>query len=158
MSESSENAAPSVAADAEQTAVNPLDHLLGYQLRRASFAMLADISAALANLDMRLTETSILLVIDANPDITQSEIGRILTIQRANMVPLAALLGRRKLIRRASTKGRAHALRLTPAGKALAEECRRRIAAHEAKFLPDISQSERTALIKQLRGIWSRPG
>jgi DNA-binding MarR family transcriptional regulator len=120
--------------------------------------MLADISAALANLDMRLTETSILLVIDANPDITQSEIGRILAIQRANMVPLTALLGRRKLIRRASTKGRAHALRLTPAGKALAEECRRRIAANEAKFLPDISQSERTALIKQLRGIWSRPG
>ncbi len=145
-----------MAGAAEPVAVNPLDHLLGYQLRRASVAMLADLSAAIADLDLRVTETSILLVIDANPDITQSEIGRSLAIQRANMVPLTALLTRRKLIRRASTKGRAHALRLTPAGKALAEDCRRRITAHEAKFLPDISKSERMALIRQLRAIWSR--
>ena len=158
MSKSSAKAEPSIAVDAEQTSVNPLDNLLGYQLRRASFAMLADLSAAIANLDLRVTETSILLVIDANPDITQSEIGRILAIQRANMVPLAALLVRRKLIRRASTKGRAHALRLTPAGQALAEECRRRIATHEAKFLPDLSKSERIVLIRQLRAVWSRAG
>ncbi len=91
---------------------NPLEQLLGYQLRRASQAMMADLGAELAELELRVTEMSVLLVIDENPDITQSEIGRVLAIQRANMVPLTTQLERRGLIRRGATIGRAQALRL----------------------------------------------
>ena len=48
-----------------------------------------------------------LLVIEANPSITESEIGRLLTIKRANMAPLAALLTSRGLV--LTPKGRAEA-------------------------------------------------
>jgi DNA-binding MarR family transcriptional regulator len=153
----SQAAAKPVLADekeAPRVLVNPLDHQLGYQLRRASVTMLADLGAVLGDLDLRVTEASILLVIGANPDVTQSDIGRVLAIQRANMVPLTALLTRRKLIRRVSTKGRAQALRLTPSGRAAADECLRRIAAHEAKFLPALPKTERAALVALLRAIW----
>jgi DNA-binding MarR family transcriptional regulator len=135
---------------------NPLDPLLGYQLRRASCAMFDDLGESLAGLDLRIVEASVLLVIDANPDITQSEIGRVLSIQRANMVPLATRLERCGFIRKAATTGRAQALRVTLKGQELVEACQRRIAAHEARFLPDLDKAERDALIGQLRQIWDK--
>lgn len=135
---------------------NPLEPLLGYQLRRASQAMMADLGAELADLELRVTEMSVLMVIEANPDITQSEISRVLAIQRANMVPLTTLLERRRLIRRGATVGRAQALRLTPAGRALMQECRKRIATHEARFLSGMAKSHRDVLMKQLRMVWDQ--
>jgi DNA-binding MarR family transcriptional regulator len=74
--------------------LNPLEDLLGYQLRRASQAMLEDLVAALNDLDLRPTSVSALLLVGANPGITQSRIGQILAIERANMVPMTANLTR----------------------------------------------------------------
>jgi DNA-binding MarR family transcriptional regulator len=145
---------PVPAAPENATPSNPLEQLLGYQLRRASQAMMADLGAGLSDLELRVTEMSVLMVIDENPDITQSEIGRVLAIQRANMVPLTTQLERRGLVRRGVTTGRAQALRLTPAGRALIRECRKRIAAHEARFLSGMPKSHRDALIQQLRMVW----
>lgn len=134
---------------------NPLEQLLGYQLRRASQAMMGDLGAELADLELRVTEMSVLMVIEENPGITQSEIGRILAIQRTNMVPLTTQLERRQLIRRGATTGRAQALRLTASGRALVRECRKRIAAHEARFLADLPAPQRDALLQQLRLVWA---
>ncbi len=140
----------------DRISVNPLDGLLGYQLRRASVAMLADLAESLAEIGLRVTEMSVLLVIATNPGITQSEIGRVLGIQRANMVPLASQLEQNSLIRRIASNGRAQALKLTPAGAALARDCRARIAAHEARFLTGLDAAQRTMLIEQIRLIWDR--
>ena len=139
-----ENAGPS----------NPLEQLLGYQLRRASQAMMADLGTELADLDLKVTEMSVLMVIEENQDITQSEIGRVLAIQRANMVPLTTQLERRGLLRKGVTTGRAQALRLTPAGRALMRECRKRVARHEARFLAGIGKAQREALLRHLRMVW----
>ncbi|GAN78839.1 MarR family winged helix-turn-helix transcriptional regulator [Acidocella aminolytica] len=135
---------------------NPLEQLLGYQLRRASQAMMADLSAALTDLELKITEMSVLMVIEENPDITQSEIGRVLGIQRANMVPLTTQLERRGLIRKGVTTGRAQALRLTPAGRVLMRECRKRVTKHEARFLAGMPKSHRDALMLQLRMVWNQ--
>jgi DNA-binding MarR family transcriptional regulator len=133
--------------------INPLDLLLGYQLRRASLVMLSDLTATIADLALTVTEVSILVVISANPDISQSEIGRMLSIQRANMAPLTAALVQRKLVRRTAASGRTHALRLTNAGTAMVKECHDRIARHEAKFLKKIKRAEQLVLLTQLRRI-----
>ncbi len=138
-----------------QTAFNPLENLLGYQLRRASVAMLNDLCENLAALDLRITEASVLMVIDANKDITQSEICRVLGIQRANMVPLVTQLERRALIRKGAAIGRAQALSLTQAGKKLVLECHKRIAAHEARFLEGLTEKRRESLIAEIRWIWN---
>lgn len=133
---------------------NPLVQLLGYQLRRASFAMLSDLSAGISKLDLRIAEMSVLMVIDANPDITQSDIGRVLGIQRANMVPLVTQLERRALICRGEIRGRAQALRLTAEGAALVLRCRETIAEHEARFTTLFSHQERQDLLRCLPRIW----
>ncbi|HQT47553.1 MAG TPA: MarR family transcriptional regulator [Acidocella sp.] len=145
---------PTAATPKGSAAGNPLEQLLGYQLRRASQAMMSDLGAELADLELRVTEMSVLMVIGENPDITQSEIGRVLAIQRTNMVPLTTQLERRGLVRRGLTTGRAQALRLTPPGRALVRECRKRIAAHEARFLAELPKAQRAALMQQLRGVW----
>ena len=135
------------------TAIDPLDALLGYQLRRASAVMMADLAIALAPLDLRPTEASILLAIDANTPATASAIGKLLGIQRANMVPLIAGLAARGAIERDALDGRAQALSLSARGDALATAVRAAIAAHEQRFLPGLAETERAALIAQLRRI-----
>lgn len=134
---------------------NPLECLLGYQLRRASQTMLADLGVELAKLDVKVTEMSALMIIGANPGITQSEVSRILAIQRANMVPLVTQLEKRGAICKAVATGRAQALRLTPAGRRLMRQCQKLITAHENRFLNDISKAERETLIETVRLVWA---
>lgn len=140
---------------ADDRPVNPLDALLGYQLRRASAAILADFARTLDDLSLRPTEASILILIGRNPGITQSELGRVLGIKRANMAPLAALLSDRALIDRTRPDGRSQGLRLTAAGEAVADDIRQRIVAHEARFLPELTPSDRAALVALVRRIWA---
>lgn len=134
---------------------NPLEHLLGYQLRRASQAMLVDLGTELAKLDVKVTEMSVLMIIGANPGITQSEVSRVLAIQRANMVPLVTQLEKRGAVCKAVATGRAQALRLTPAGQTLMRKCQKSITQHEKRFLKDTSKTQREALIKTLRLVWA---
>jgi len=134
---------------------NPLDGLLGYQLRRASATILADLTRSIEDLAFKPTEASVLLLIGRNPGITQSEIGRILAIQRANMAPLTAMLADRDLVERTRTDGRSHGLMLTAAGDSMAKTLSDRIDAHEARFLPALSARERRGLINLVRLIWT---
>lgn len=131
-----------------------LERQLGYQLRRASAALLNDLAHALAALDLRITDATILHLISEQPDINQSELGRILGIKRANMVPLAASLIERGLISLGRTDGRSQGLRATPAGHALADQVRACISAHEANILPDLPPDERRLLLGRLSTIW----
>jgi DNA-binding MarR family transcriptional regulator len=145
-----------IEQSASGTAIrNPLDDLLGYQLRRASAAMLADLAEALGDFHLRPTEVSVLLLIEANPDITQSEIGRVLGVKRANMAPITATLTERGLIERAQANGRSQALRLSADGAAMAMDARARIHDHEDRFFGKLPDSARAALLPVLRSIWN---
>ncbi len=135
---------------------DPLDSLLGYQLRRASTVMMADLASNLAEIALRPTEASILLLIDANPACTQSDIGRSLGIQRANMVPLMANLMKRGLVDRSPVDGRSQALSISETGAALVVEARVRMERHESRFqqLFDPDSGERLIeALKQIRAV-----
>ena len=131
-----------------------LEKQLGYQLRRASSAMIADLTDSLAELDLTVAGMSVLMCIGNDVDRTQSDIGRSLNIQRANMAPLAGALAAQGLIARVAKDGRSHALVLTPAGKAALAEARQRVVRHEARFLPQLGAAERRQLIELLAAIW----
>jgi len=133
---------------------NPLDGLAGYQLRRASVMTQADLAARLAEFELKVTEASILVLIGANPGITQSQLGRVLGIQRANMAPLTAGLLSRDMIKRQNAGGRGQALQLTPEGRSVASECLSRFKSHDAGLLAPFSAVERERLIRNLRTIW----
>jgi DNA-binding MarR family transcriptional regulator len=148
--------AKKTSADSANAAplINPLDGLLGYQLRRASQAMLDDLLGALKDLEIRPTGASVLLLIAANPGITQSRIGQALSIERANMVPMTAKLTEQGLLSRSRADGRSHGLHLTEEGKKAVTKIRKRITDHESKFWGETKSPERTALLSFLRTLW----
>lgn len=135
--------------------IDPLAPLLGYQLRRASAVMFADLTRSLAPLGLRPTESSALLCIEANPGVTQSEIGKMLAIQRANMAPLTAALDDKGLIARAQVNGRSHGLTVTGAGADVCGQVRAIIAEHERRFTAGLSPQAYQRLIVELAALWA---
>ena len=98
---------------------DPLLKLSGYVLRRASAAALAELNTRLAPLELRHADVAVLMLIEASPGLTQSQAGRLLDIQRANMVPFIARLEARRIIQRRQVDGRSQALDLTARGRIL---------------------------------------
>ncbi|MES2301707.1 MAG: MarR family winged helix-turn-helix transcriptional regulator [Pseudomonadota bacterium] len=135
------------------TLTNALESRLGYQLRRASAVMMADLSRELADLDLRPAEVTTLLVIAENPDCSQTEVGQTLAIKRANMVPIISRLMERDLVERRRLDGRSHALSLTDAGRTVAADAQARIDRHEARFLELLGTKDVAMLFRCLPAI-----
>jgi DNA-binding MarR family transcriptional regulator len=134
--------------------IDPLKNLPGYALRRASLAVMAELARRLAKMNLRPTEASVLVVIEANPGITQSEVGQLLEIARANMTPLAARLLDRDLIVRSRVDGRSHGIRLSAAGRQLTRKARQAMAENEAALLGRIPRADHAAFLQALRALW----
>jgi DNA-binding MarR family transcriptional regulator len=134
--------------------VDPLKDLPGYALRRASAAAMQKLARRLSQLDLRPTEASVLMVIESNPNISQSEIGRMLEIAGANMAPLVSRLEKRELVERQPVDGRSHGLELTARGRALMLRASKEMRSHEEELLAKIPASYRAAFLSALRALW----
>jgi DNA-binding MarR family transcriptional regulator len=133
---------------------DPLAKLCGYLLQRASAAALADLNRRLAPLGLRHAGVALLMLIEARPGVTQSQAGRILDIQRANMVPFVARLEALGVIRRRRVDGRSQALELTSRGRVLLERARRVVQAHEAGLLGRVPEELRPVVLPVLMALW----
>ena len=133
---------------------DPLLGLSGYLLRRASVAALAELNQGLAPLGLRHAAVAVLMLIEFRPGITQSEAGRVLDIQRANMAPFIARLEKRGLIRRRRVDGRSQALDLTSRGRMLLARARVVIEAHEAALLARVPRRLRPLVRPVLMALW----
>jgi DNA-binding MarR family transcriptional regulator len=133
---------------------DPLAKLCGYLLQRASAAALADLNRRLAPLGLRHAGVALLMLIEARPGVTQSQAGRILDIQRANMVQFVARLEALGVIRRRRVDGRSQALELTSRGRVLLERARRVVQAHEAGLLGRVPEELRPVVLPVLMALW----
>lgn len=138
--------------------IDPLRDLPGYLLRRASVDLMAKLSGRLATLQLRPAEATVLMVIGANPGVTQSEIGRLLDIATANMTPLAARLTSRELIVRERVDGRSHGLKLSESGRRLTRRARHTMDSFEKEMLERIPSSQRAAFLSVLRLLAAESG
>jgi len=150
--------AGSFETEKPQPVIDPLEAYPGYLLRRVSVAGMARLASRLEALALRPTEATVLMVIAANPGITQSEIGRLLDMARANMAPLAARLQQRELTIRVRVDGRSQGLSLSAAGRRLCRQIRAVMTEHESALLAKLSASQRRAFLSALRALWSRSG
>jgi DNA-binding MarR family transcriptional regulator len=133
---------------------NPLIKLCGYLLHRAAAGALADLNRRLAPLGLRHAGVAMLMLVEARPGITHSQAGRMLDIQRANMVPFVARLERLGVIRRRQVDGRSQALELTSRGRALLERARRIVAAHDAELIERVPEKLRPMVLPVLMALW----
>jgi DNA-binding MarR family transcriptional regulator len=110
---------------------------LGYFIRRAQVWVFQDIIRSLKPLDLSPAQYSVLLVINANPGLSQTALAGTLGIQRARLVRLLHKLERRGLMRRlqSSADGRANALRLTAKGQDALRRAQALAADHETRLM-----------------------
>jgi DNA-binding MarR family transcriptional regulator len=128
------------------------DHL-GYFIRRLQIWVFQDFMRALARVDIRPAQYSVLVVVDANPGLSQSDIAEFLGIERARLVHLLDRLEKRGLTeRRASPKDRrSHALYLTREGQRALKKIKSLAAEHEAQLAAKLGPAKRQLLIETLR-------
>lgn len=136
--------------------IDPLKDFPGYALRRASGANMLKLAKRMQTLELRPAEASVLMVISANPGITQSKIGELLNIARANMTPLTTQLSKRKLVVRAKVDGRSHGLSLSEVGRELADRVRHSLLDHEGKLMAKIPVRLHAPFLEALRTLWAR--
>ncbi|MGV3512215.1 MAG: MarR family winged helix-turn-helix transcriptional regulator [Novosphingobium sp.] len=98
---------------------HPLDPMLGFHLVRTANLALRAVNAAYGELGIRHPDGAVLLVIEANPGITQSSIGRMLKIQRSNIAPMVSRLVERGWLERRPGKGKTIGMFLTEAGRSI---------------------------------------
>jgi DNA-binding MarR family transcriptional regulator len=130
-----------------------LEDLPGYLLRKAANAMMAELSAQLAPLELRIVDASVLLLVADGRDMTSSEIGKVLDIQRANMVPLLARLEAAGLIRREPLDRKSQAILLTAAGQERMCDVRDITRRFEADLLERIPAPHRAHFVPALRAL-----
>ena len=132
-----------------------LRHRPGYALRRAANAMMAELARRLGEIDLRIAEASLLLLIDRREDMTASEIGRILDIQRANMVPLLNRLEEAGLVIRRPIDGKSQAVLLTEAGLATRKRADAITTRFEDDLLARVDPAHRAHLVPALDSLWT---
>lgn len=133
---------------------DPLESLLGYNLRRLSVATMADFAESLRPLALKPAGASVLFVVGANPGITQSDAGRLLGVRRANMAPLVAALTKRDLLERERRDGRSQGLQLSAAGRALHRRAWKVATSHEDRLFGTLSRTARSRMLAHLRELW----
>jgi DNA-binding MarR family transcriptional regulator len=132
---------------------DPLSHLPGYLLRRAANTMMAELAGRLSSLDMRISDATVLLLVAQRKDMTSSEIGKALDIQRANMVPLLNRLESAGMITREPIDRKSQAIVLTPAGLKRLEEVHKLTEQFEQDLMERVPQSHRAHFIPALRAL-----
>lgn len=130
----------------------PLPGLLGYRLRLAQQAVFRDFGATVSELPPG--RVGILLLIEANPGVTQSRLAQAVGLDRSTLVGvLHALQARDLLERRRGQDRRTNGLWLTRSGRTLVAGLKRRIRAHERRVAAALTAEEREQLLLLLKKL-----
>src|SRR5260221_6513362 len=123
-----------------------LPELIGYRLRVAQQAVFRDFAAQVGELSPG--RAGIMLLMEANPGVTQGRLAEAVRLDRSTMVGVVDSLEERGLIeRRRGADRRTNGLWLTPAGRAFALRLRRRIERHERRVAARFTDAERAQLL-----------
>lgn len=137
----------------EAVALGPLEKHLGYFVRRLQVWIFQDFVRTLAAQDVRPAQFSVLVVIEANPGLSQADLADTLGIERARLVRLLDGLQKRGLLRRETSPvdRRSHALFLTEAGTRVLGPIKALAAEHEAHLTERLGREKHDALLAALR-------
>ncbi|MCF8179543.1 MAG: MarR family transcriptional regulator [Sulfuritalea sp.] len=133
-----------------------LPSLAGYHLRMAQIALFRDFSMGLGEHDVTPGLFGVLVIIEANPDLKQSELARASHLDRSTVVTVIDNLVKRGLVERRTAlhDRRSNAIRLTADGVALLRKLKRQVNQHEKRLLANFNESERDTLFKLLQKIF----
>lgn len=130
-----------------------LNQKLGYFARRLQVWIFQDFIRRLSAIDISPAQFSVLVVIGANPGLSQAELGATLGIERARLVRMLHRLEQRSLTQRlpSSADGRRHALQLTREGQKLVVRARTLADQHEAALKDKLGPERYRLLLETMR-------
>ena len=129
-----------------------LPGLLGYRLRLAQQAVFRDFAESVSELPPG--RVGILLIMDANPGVTQTRLAQAVGLDRSTLVGVLHGLEARGLVeRRRGEDRRTNGLHLTRAGRALIGGLKQRIRVHERRVAARLTPGERTQLLALLEKL-----
>ena len=146
---------PSSIARVEGIDYVDLDRHLGYVLRRAQVAAFDAFHRATAGVGITPPRYTALVILQANPGITQSTLGEVLGTARSGAMLLTDWLESRGLAERRHRPddGRAWGLYLTTKGERLLDTLRRRVRSQDRRFAARLAKDERRALLRLLEKL-----
>lgn len=132
-----------------------LGSIIGYTMKRAFMTMYDDYQANIDKIGFRQKYFSALSLIVDNPDMSQSDLARALSVERPAVVVIVDTLEDQELITRNRVPGdrRTYALRATLKGRRQRDRALKAIHEHEDALLKDLSDEERKTLLALLRRI-----
>ena len=132
-----------------------LPDLIGYQLRLTQLAVFNNFGHAIADHGISPGRFGVLVIIGANPGLTQSRLAAATQLDRSTMVAVIDQLEARQLVERraAANDRRSNALWLTEAGKQVMRSIKRRVKAHEAQLASALGPGEAARLNSMLARI-----
>ena len=132
-----------------------LDELLGYAIRRAQVAMFLAFHEATRGLEITPPRFTALVIVGANPGISQTTLGNVLGIARSGAMALTDWFEARGFIqrRRKPGDGRAWGLRLTRRGELLVTRMKQSVAALDQRRAAVLSTRERKELLRLLNKL-----
>ena len=130
-----------------------LNEHVGYFARRLQVWIFQDFGRMLAKYDIRPAQFSVLVVIEANPGLSQADLADALGIQRPRLVLVLDDLERRGLTRRLRLPRdrRYHSLALTREGLRKLKRIKSLAALHEARLEEVLGPGKRDVLLPILR-------
>ena len=129
-----------------------LPSLLGYRLRRAQQAVFRDFASSVA--DVSPGRAGMLLLVDANPGVTQGRLALAVGLDRSTMVGVIDALEAQRLVeRRRGDDRRTNGLWLTASGRSFVSRLKKRIELHERRVAAHLSAAERAQLLALLEKL-----
>jgi DNA-binding MarR family transcriptional regulator len=132
-----------------------LDQHFGYVLRRAQLAGFEAFHRATERLDITPARYTALVIVGANPGLSQSALGAALGTARSGAMMLADWMEERGLVERRhrSDDGRSWGLYLTRRGEARLRDVKRRVRTNDAAFAARLTAGERITLRQLLEKL-----
>lgn len=136
-----------------------LPRLVGFNLRCAQVAVFQDFSRSAGTAEISPPQFGALILIEANPGISQSAIAGALRFDRSTLVQIIDRLEARGFVVRevSASDRRSHALRLTEAGTRALADLKSVVAAHEARMTQGLSPEDKERLLALLARIHRTP-
>jgi len=134
---------------------------IGYHLARARVTTAGIFTRAVGEpLDLRPVEFTILMLLSANDDVTQTQLSDLLAISAPNMTILLDRCERRGILVRvrSETDRRAQTLQLTASGRDLATRSHVIAQKMEREALAELSPGERLMLVELLQKVARQGG
>lgn len=155
MGKKSATSAKDNGAQPEELNLDMLPNLVGYQLRLTQLAVFNDFGGGLKDFDISPGRFGVLVLISANPGLTQSSLAHATHLDRSTIVAVLDQLEARGLVERrpSPTDRRSNALMLTPEGKKLLKQLKHLVEAHEERIANALSPEEAVQLMTLLKKV-----